>query len=106
MPVNYDENNSADIDKARFELQALRKNAMATHDLNISALSGITGGAVEYQRSLEKTIYSRYMDIINQIEMKLARLAPDHKTEELQSADMGYADGAMNRLLDDDFELL
>ena len=106
MPVNCDENNSADIDKARLELQALRKNAMATHDLNISALSGITGEGVEYQRSLEKTIYSRYMDIINQIEMKLARLAPDHKAEELQPADMGYADGEMNRLLDDDFELL
>lgn len=106
MPVNYDENNSAYIDKAHLELQALRNNAMATHELNVSALLGITGEGVEYQRSLEKAIYSRYMDIINRIEMKLARLAPDHNPEELQPADMGYADGAMNRLLDDDFELL
>lgn len=106
MPVNYDENNSADIDKARIELQALRNNAMETHDLNVSALLGITGEGVEYQRSLEKTIYSRYMDIINQIEMKLARLAPDHKAEELKSVNREYTDGAMNSLLEDDFELL
>lgn len=105
MAVNYTEENSANIKEALLELQALRKNAMATHDLNISALSGMTGESAQYQRSLEKTIYSRYMDAIDRIEMKLVSLDPD-VTLELRAVNVSHADGAANSLLEDDYELL
>jgi hypothetical protein len=105
MAVNTTERNSTVIAGALSELQALRKNAMETHDLNISALSGMTGESVEYQRSLEKTIYSRYMDVIDRIEMKLVGL-DSVKTAELRSGVVTKADGAANRLLEDDYELL
>jgi hypothetical protein len=104
MAVNTTERNSTVIAGALSELQALRKNAMETHDLNISALSGMTGESVEYQRSLEKTIYSRYMDVIDRIEMKLVGL-DSVKTAELSGV-VTKADGAANRLLEDDYELL
>jgi hypothetical protein len=65
----------------------------------------MTGESVEYQRSLEKTIYSRYMDVIDRIEMKLVGL-DSVKTAELKSGVVTKADGAANRLLEDDYELL